>query len=242
MREFSKKAESKQNIEILIYLIQIENSMGNLLTLEEVSQEYPIILVDTCALNQPLTRSASIEIAENSAIFFKNFSEGGGIYVTKKILKEYTIPDKEIEKIQRQKRSRIKYSRNNTYKSRSKKIGDGEVQRGFKKMMVEKKNLDRHLKRSHRVIKLSEDEIERYEMFYGKYSYLNKKVEMHSKAYDLLISGLVVSQTRSPACLVSNDFSLLYSWKNLLMNSKIDPSYFGFFIRKKIEGFQRAYT
>jgi len=69
------------------------------LSLEEVSKEYPITLLDTSALLEKLSLTLKGSITEkishveeeiDSAIFFREFLESGGnFYVTPNILEEY---------------------------------------------------------------------------------------------------------------------------------------------------------
>lgn len=66
-------------------------------SLEEISEDYPIILVDTCALigyqnfNEAVNVTA-YNMKVDSANFFKKYiDEGIGIYVTSSIFREYSI-------------------------------------------------------------------------------------------------------------------------------------------------------
>ena len=69
------------------------------LSLEEVSKEYPIMLIDTSTLLGILRTKSRATIGEkisneeekiNSAIFFREFLENGGnFYLTPNILEEY---------------------------------------------------------------------------------------------------------------------------------------------------------
>jgi len=60
------------------------------ISLEEISEDYPTILVDTSALIGPIGRR-SFNTAKDSAYFFiKHVGEGVGIYVTPSVFKEYS--------------------------------------------------------------------------------------------------------------------------------------------------------
>ena len=70
-------------------------------SLEEISEDYPIILVDTCALIGYLNFSkvvnpevGSYTMRVDSANFFKKYiNDGAGIYVTSSVFREYSIGD-----------------------------------------------------------------------------------------------------------------------------------------------------
>ena len=60
-------------------------------SLEEINMNYPMILVDTCALIGYLMGGKSVNAIVDSAHFFKKHIDGGkGVYVTSSVFTEYS--------------------------------------------------------------------------------------------------------------------------------------------------------
>ena len=60
------------------------------ISLEEISEDYPIILVDTCALIGEID-GEGYNMKRNSANFFREYVDNGkGIYITPSVFKEYS--------------------------------------------------------------------------------------------------------------------------------------------------------
>jgi len=98
------------------------------------------------------------------------------------------------------------------------------------------------LEERERIFKFKEDELEMYLQFSDKHYTLMRKKGIGPNDYDLLISELTSAVKRGPTCIISNDFPLLYSWRDILKIEGKNPSQLGFFIRKDFNGFDRAYS
>jgi len=209
-------------------------------SLEEISEDYPIILVDTCALLGKLRvdkTKKNIEekillskMGADSAIFFREFLENGrGFYLTQNILEEYLR------------------GTNYPYKKNAKK-NSGNIQGDYLILMrkkrensKEKRKLTSLLEELGRIFKFEENELEMYSKFSHKYCALMKEEGIRPNGYDLLISGLTSGVKRWPTCIISNDFKLLRSWKKILKIERKDPSQLGFIIRKNFSSFERSH-
>ena len=208
-------------------------------TLEEISERYPFILVDTSTLSWSsfgniktgLDFEGIMSISEDkikSAIFFKEFLEGGkNFYVTQFILREYDhtshYPYSKIIK----KRKNISRKGLELYRKKREESREiGKLVRAFEE--------------NGGILELDEDERKLYGQMSRKYSFLKRKRDISEADYDFLISGVVVSMKRDLTSLVSNDFKILYSWIDLLKKEKLTPEQLGFFIRKEFNVFKRG--
>lgn len=209
-------------------------------TLEEISEKYPFILVDTSSLTWASfknietslldfegTMSIPVEIGK-SAIFFKEFLEGGkNFYVTQFILREYNhsayYPYNKIIK---------------KYKNISKK--SLELYRKKREVSKEVGKLVRAFEENYGILELDENERKLYGKMSRKYSFLKRKRDISEADFDFLISGFVLSRTRDLTSLISNDFGIFYSWIDLLKREKLTPETLGFFVRIDFNSFKRG--
>ena len=60
------------------------------ISLEEISENYPIILVDTCVLIGPIGRKSVNTTRDSVSFFIRYVGEGIGVYVTPSVFKEYS--------------------------------------------------------------------------------------------------------------------------------------------------------
>tara|TARA_Y100000310_G_C20672579_1_gene811141 strand:- start:1753 stop:2412 length:660 start_codon:yes stop_codon:yes gene_type:complete len=208
-----------------------------LLSLEEVAEEYPIILFDTCALLGRIKESEEgienriweEEEQINSAIFLREFIENsGGFYITPEILREYS--------------KGLNYSYKKKIKERGGKIQKRvlEIMRKSKVRAKERKKLVNSIEEFGKILRFEEDGEKMYGNLYNEYAETRRLKKIGYKDYGLLISGLVTSIKRKPTCIISNDFAILRAWGEILRRRWIDPSQFGFFTRNDFNGFQKA--
>jgi len=213
-------------------------------SLREVFLEYPITIIDTSSLFQLLDRhpeendgsyEAQISLSQrifDSAIFYKEFLESGGkFYITPKVLREYKTPGDYVFRI----RERI---------ARGEHLSEQELNLFYKREedSQERMKLVEMLESKGMVLKLTKAELEEHASFCRKYDYFKSKEEIKDVDFDLLISAAVVSKMRKPhTCLISNDFGILYSWKDLRREEETRPERFGFFLRKEFDVFERAH-
>ena len=214
---------------------------SELKSLKDVISEYPVALLDTCALLYPLncasTRSNARTTNErisnsrqlcNSAIFFKKFlEEGGNFYVTPLILEEYA-------------RGSYYSYKNKIKKGRGPKGGLLEFYRRRKEESEEMRRLIRVLEDNGRIFQLDENEQRRHKSLREKYSEVLRRNGLRETNIDFLVSGVVVSKTRGSTCLISNNFRILYSWNDILNLEGIDSRQLGFFLRRDFDAFERA--
>ena len=208
-------------------------------TLEEISERYPFILVDTSTLSWSsfgntktgLDFEGIMSISEDkikSAIFFKEFLEGGkNFYVTQFILREYA--------------RNAYYPYSKIIKNRKNISKKGlELYRKKREESREIGKLVRAFEENGGILELDEDERKLYGQMSRKYSFLKRKRDISEADYDFLISGVVVSMKRDLTSLISNDFKILYSWIDLLKKEKLTTEQLGFFIRKEFNVFKRG--
>ena len=106
-----------------------------------------------------------------------------------------------------------------------------------------RKNLVKSLQNG-KIIKLNEYETNIYNSFSENKTNLWLKSEnnLSEADYDFLINGAVLSKTRGKTAILSNDFPLLYSYRDLVSKERLSTERYGFFIRQKKEFFQKAYN
>ena len=171
-------------------------------SLEEISEDYPIILVDTCALIGYLNFSEVVNAKVDSAYtmkvdsanFFKKYiDDGAGIYVTSSVFREYSIGSSSSSHI---------------------------------------KDLLDTIQSNSRILEFDEDERKLYNEKSRKYSEIKNKFLVGNADYDLLVSAFVLPEVRKkPVALVSNDIGILRAWKFLLMKEDLNLDKLRFLIR-----------
>jgi predicted nucleic acid-binding protein len=215
---------------------------SELKSLNDITLAYSTVLLDTCALLYPLNGSLSrsnartikekILISEqmrDSAIFFKEFlEEGGNFCVTPLIIGEYI------------KGSYYSY-KNRIKKGRGPKGDLLEFHRKRKEESEEMRRLIRVLEDNRRIFQLDEDEQRIYRGLREKYSKTLRRNELRETNIDFLVSGVVVSKTRNPTCLISNNFRILRSWGDILNLEKIPYRQLRFFLRRDFDAFEMVY-
>ena len=179
-------------------------------SLEEISEDYPIILVDTCALigyqgfsevvNARVDSAYSyrINMEVDSAIFFKKYiNEGVGIYVTSFVFREYSIGSSSSSYI---------------------------------------KDLLDAIQSNSRILQLDEDERKLYNEISRKHHGVKNKFGLGYTDCDFLVSGIA---RKEPVALVSNDIGILHAWKFLLMKEGLSLDELSFLIRIGNETFKK---
>lgn len=203
-------------------------------SLQGVTLEYPMTLFDTSALFEAMngrrnkgdtSHLAKILVSErifDSTVFLKSFLEQGGVfYITPRVLEEYKPRTlKEVDPS-----SGLAYELFIEKQKEHQGIGEFIEKLEFEGM----------------VLQLSNEEMEYHSFFHRKYSNFMDREGLSETDLDLLIFGGIISKIRrKPTCLVSNDFPMLYSWKDFVRSEKIAPENFGFFVRVDADIFERA--
>jgi hypothetical protein len=211
---------------------------SEILNLRGIAEDYPMVLFDTSALLHALEESPSgniedkildIENQTNSTIFLSDFIKNcTGFYVTEGILREYLD------------------GTNYSYKKRVKKRGGNisreelNFMRKIKDNIRGRRKLSNSLEESGKIFRIEENEEKEYQKFYRRFSYVMESKGIGFEDYKLLISSLIASIKRSPACIISNDFPLLHSWREVLKRKEMNPNQFGFFTRPGFNVYRKA--
>lgn len=211
-----------------------------LIHLDDLCEEFDILLIDTSALVRPLEeivkkdklrdRINTKKTEENSSIFFNKFMKGKGVfYITREVLKEsYSKGNPPISEIfPRSKRSNLSKKEQEYYSSVC----------SFRK---ERNNLLRSFRKDKKLILLNNSEKRKYDEFFNRNLFLKDRNRLSIVDYDLLITGAVLSITRGDTVILSNDFPLLYSYRSLVNKESFDQGKYGFFIRRKQYFFSRV--
>ncbi len=218
---------------------------GSLVHLDDLCEEFNILLVDTCALVRPLDdeskgdklidRIRSKKIEEDSSVFFNKCLEKGVLFLTKEIFKECyreeTPPIREVLS----KYDNMKISKK-----------EREYFNSVCSLRKERRKLLNSFKREKKIIILDNSEKEKYNEMFTRNLYLMKKTYGKEKKkigyvdYNLLIISAVLSMIRTKTAVLSNDFPLLYSYQALLTNEHLNPTNYGFFLRIKQDFFCRG--
>jgi len=97
------------------------------------------------------------------------------------------------------------------------------------------------------ILNFKESEGQTYQDFVERYSFCKNKVwgkvqrPLSEVDFDLVVHGSVSAITYGSTCLVCNDFAAYGFWKYILKDQELNDSQFGFFIRKKIDGYSKAF-
>ena len=201
-------------------------------SLEEISERYNILLVDTSALISPLALGENrkalkigekIKVSETkseAALPLMEFIENGGsFYVTFLILEEYTPPILSYHSERKLKSNELGEITREFIESRGLEI---EIRNELAKMIEDRG----------RTLKLDEDEWVLYKKFERLFRKIGINYKISDNDLDFLVSGAVVSQTRDSCALMSNDFGILRTWNYFLRYTGIDYNKLGFFFKR----------
>ncbi len=216
-----------------------------LTTLDEICNNFQIILLDASAINHFLEckgahsvklkkRTNYMSEEKNSAIFFKKYlNKKDNFLITKKIFNEFGFDCYENSSIRKilSKYDFMKISK------KEQKYYHEICDRKKEQMKLLKK-----IKKKRKILKLNSGEQMMYSDYFERNFYLKKKNKLSDADYDLLISGAVLSALRGNTAILSNDFPLLRSYITLTIRENLSQDKFGFFIRLKKEFFKKTYT
>ena len=212
---------------------------NNQRTLREIVFEYPIILIDNtvlcnsyCRPRKALTFFEEKEIELKEQYQFRDLlidyiETGMPCFITSLVSKEYlrgNYPYKKIiknENVQRNRRV-LNFCRQKKDSSKGRRKLIGVFQENNK------------------ILDLNEEEYNLYNNFYRRYPKL-LSYKLSDVDLDILISGMVVSQTRGPAGLVSNDFGIVRAWKYSKKKTGRNNKKLSFFIKLGMNCFKELY-
>jgi hypothetical protein len=210
--------------------------MTNLLTLRELSSEYPIVLMDNSILygrlsaNEEKTGSKekrALSIAEQQRFFeVLRYYIGEGIpfFITASVFEESFgghYPYKKLIKMKGLQKNRASL----------------DLARKVLDLRKQGKRIINLLEEKGRIIELNETEKDLYNSLCNTH-YGNACAELGSVDSDLLIKGAVFSKTRGATCIASNDFPMFHLWKDFVNSKRINKEQFGFAVRLGANSFK----
>lgn len=207
-------------------------------SLEKVVKDYDYFLIDNCAFQEVIyntyfpkslngkfkrsqLRKKSIEFWKKNLGFYKNF------YTTSKVIEEM-----------RGVRHYDYKGSINKYLLKKNHHRILQLQRSIRDTNKEKNRLIMLLEEN-RVLVLNLEEQGIYPYFYNLSHNLKNYYKLSETDFDLLISGRVLSKTRGPSAIISNDFGIVKAWKSLLNKKEFSIESLGFFVRQKLTSFRR---
>jgi len=115
-----------------------------------------------------------------------------------------------------------------------------------KKYHREQKKLTEILRRERTISFEGDDEFFLSREIELKYSDYRKKSNLRTGTngftkvdFDLFIRGAVLSRTRGPTAIISNDVAIMGLWAKFLKNEKKTPEDFGYYFRKDFINFEK---
>ncbi len=214
--------------------------MKNIYTLEDITSEYSVAIVDTCVLsrsfgkdvaqNPEKKRDELIENHEFRKEMMRCLEIGFPIFITELVYEEYLNKPhydykKALKKIDRRKDRDSKL-----LKKVARQIRDAER---------EERKLISMFKDMESILKFDENEKDLYDTLYEKYLTFKGEQDLSEADYDILISGIVTGQTRGFPAILSNDSGIINAWRDFKNREGINSQQFGFFIRQNNYEFER---
>ena len=218
-----------------------------LTTLDEICNDFQIILLDASAINNFLECKSAHSVKLKERINYKSEEKDSAIFFRKYINKKnnFLMTDLVFNEL----------NYNNDHNNNSSIRGilskydflkiskkEHEYYHEVCSHEKEKNKLLKTIKKNGKILNFNQDEKERYANYFERNFYLKSKNNLSDPDYDLLISGAVLCAKRGNTALLSNDFPLLYSYKSLIFKEKLCKEQYGFFIRPKRKFFQEAYN
>lgn len=216
--------------------------------LEDIEGNYKYTLIDTCSiisyLGSPWNKkslhktSLSLDDRTNSvSTILNNLKNDSSIHVTPGIFYEFsTFFDEHYS--YKNSIKRIDYCFNKQVFGKEKRRQLLDVNRKinqYKKIMSKIYNL---FQENDAILSLSEEEKEFYNSLRKNNLNLKSKYSLSESNFDLLLNSIVVGKKRSRTALISNDFGILFAWKNFTTfhsGQNLD-----FFLRNSMNKFRQA--
>ncbi len=223
---------------------------ANLQTLEKIVSRYSIILMDTSVLSHYLGGNQDPISIEEKMIMLEEEHQSGTVLMD--YLKK-GIPCFITHLVSEEFQNRVHYP----YKKMIKRAGSYKdarlipkagsykgkellkFRRKIKAAQKERTKLIYTFQENNKILELTEDEHNLYNIFYKRYSNLSSSYKLSDVDFDLLVSGAVISQTRKSSALICNDIrGISYAWKHIRRQENISSKQFGFVLRKGINDFE----
>lgn len=215
---------------------------SNLRTLEELTNEYSFVLLDTSAMSEGLKYAKDFltcrekrEVVEDEHIFrnllMDHLERKDSCWITSEVCREYSkISSYPYMRIIRKRGSHA--DREVLYLLRERRYHCKEIRR-----LIE---MFSECGRIFELNKLNDEEQERYHFLKTKYARLQERYKLSDADSDFLNFGVVLSEKKGHIALASNDFGIFRAWRNLHLNL-INHNKFDFFVRKE-KGFFKKLT
>jgi len=198
-----------------------------LLSLEQLVSEDSFVLFDNNILVGPLqrpkrdsNRDEKLSYIQESINFYEELMDhiqnGENYFITKGVWEEY-----------------------HTFRSEGDTTGtDIELRNAQKALTKKRRKLAEEFVRGQRIVNIDEGREMEFYSELKKYSRKLKRSFGVSKVdLDLLFSGVVISNTRGPTSLVSNDFGIYHSWNLLEEEGYFSREQLKYFIKKDFRGY-----
>ena len=210
-------------------------------TLEQIASRYPIILMDTSAIERylewkkailPYSKEKETELDERQKFRAKlkeYVEEGMPIFLTTLVSREYLGE------------RHYRYTKV-IKKSPPMAVSDQKlvmrIRRKIRDKGKEKKRLIGIFEERNRILDLKSNNMALYNELDKKYEDLKGEHNLSETDFDFLISGAVLEKTRYSVALVSNDFGIVPVWRYFLKHEHVRRDRLSFFTRKKFLEFE----
>lgn len=211
----------------------------DLQTLEQVVSKYSIVLMDNSLLSNYLGHKQNAISIEGKGIALEEeyrftivlidyIKKGNPCFITSSVVEEFQARDRyPYKKI---------IKRDGSCKNRELL----KLRRKIRGNCKERRKLIDTFWDSNRILKLSKNEHNLYNLFYRTYSGFLSLYKLSEVDFDLLVSGAVMSQTRESSALASNDVrGIFHAWKHIRKRENISSKQFGFIVREGINDFKK---
>jgi hypothetical protein len=217
-------------------------------TIEQITSRYPIVLLDNCAIQSCLEKTAGVTDKSiwdylnktASMIDFCGLARAGkGVYIAQETFDEFfsglsqSYYKKIMKMCSRLKSERQKLSRVEQEVADEKISLVDAVATYFKT----KRTMAYEFRKSNRVFQLEEKEVPLYSYFFKKNADLKQREYGHRNSrisdvdYILMIYAATASQTRRGSALITNDRALLLAWADFMKREPITLKEYGAYSR-----------
>src|SRR3989339_674755 len=195
------------------------NKAGHLISLEELTKKYDIVLTDNSALigwqglnTRPKKFGKKSDAFIQERVAFNQFKCAlvgkGNCYFTPTLFYQFreginteTSPEGLLSKFEGMKISEDEWEVYGNARERD-------------RVLVQSA---RELKRNRKIIFLKEDELEPYRDLIIRYAFLKRRNKLGDVNYDTLMTGATLALERKDSvAIISNNIPLFYSWKDFL--------------------------
>ena len=216
---------------------------NNYLSLEEISQNYPFILIDTCSLftsngkyepsDIPISEKLKNVKKESKALktFISFIKKDFPIYITRGI-KEESFKNSHYSYKSSIKRLDFPLQKDYISKEHHRKLV--EIHRGIRESIRTRNKIKELLEEKNRIFSPEQNELLVYKKLKSENFHLKNECGLSKVDFDFLISGLTLTYERDPVALISNDSGINNAWQNLLSREGIPRDCLGFFMRKDL--------